>query len=239
MDPGPASNRNANRRGLPTSGSEPVFDEDPWSTENGVTHNNCYSYAMDNFESKRRTRKAVPGDRAGLGDLPDGPLSCKPLHKRVLQDNPASVYAAGPRDACKPGFYKVMMFIDADKEYGDFHFYKQHRHVIYRTVKGDTLRSIAKMFRVTVAYVRAHNKRRLNAATSNAETLRPGTRIALPRVNVWSHKLGHATGALLLDSCGKVITDPRDACRSYSHTYKDYCGSFCAKKGSVRTGVLD
>ena len=219
--------------GLPTSGSEPVFEELPWSLKKGVKGNNCYSYAMDNYaNANRRPIKAVPGDVAKLPDLPyDKPMDCKVLTKRVLADNPHTVYAEKSEVPCKKGYYKVMMFVDSkDVNMSDFHFYKQHRDVDYTLHEKDTIPKIARMFRVTPAFIRRHNP--------DATPGTPGTKLFLPGVNVWSHKLGHATGALLVDSCGRIIKDPRKACRSYSHKYKDFCGGFCAKKGGqARTSI--
>lgn len=214
---------------LPISGSEPTFHEKPWGTKKGIKNSNCYSYSMDNY-SNRRPVKAVPGDRAGMGDLQE-PLSCPDLSRRVLADNPKTVYREVPEKSCKKGYYKVMMFVDSsDVLMGDFHFYRQHKDVDYTVHDDDTLESIARMFRVSTAFIRKHNQ--------GASEIREGVVLHLPNVNVWSHKLGHATGALLKDSCGKAIKDPRKACRSYSHTYKDFCGSFCAKRGSVRTSIV-
>jgi hypothetical protein len=142
------------------------------------------------------------------------------------------VYAEKSEVPCKKGYYKVMMFVDSkDVNMSDFHFYKQHRDVDYTLHEKDTIPKIARMFRVTPAFIRRHNP---DAPTPGT----PGTKLFLPGVNVWSHKLGHATGALLVDSCGRIIKDPRKACRSYSHKYKDFCGGFCAKKsGQARTSI--
>jgi hypothetical protein len=210
---------------LPTSGYEPVFMEIPWGTPKGIVNNNCYSFALDDY-SESRPIKAVPGDVAGV-DPPFDHLTCTELKRRVLADNPGAVYSERPSKTCRKGYYKVQMFIDSrDPDFADFHWYRQHRDVLYTIKPGDTLESIAKFFGRSVAYIRKHNPA-ISRATKN---------LFLPRVNVWAHKLGHATGPLLQDSCGKAIKDPRKACRSYdSHTYNTYCSSYCVKRGAART----
>ena len=226
-----------NKNGLPLSGSETLFTENKWSTTKGVRHNNCYSYAANNY-SNTRVQKAVPGGmiakREGRSPNYDAPLSCANLVPKVVGDNPEGVYRVADVDApCKRGFYKIMMFVDPGRDYdGDFHFYKQHKDVEYRVQEGDTLQIIARMFYVTVEYLLKHNPK----VSSNAD-LRPGTtKVFVPDVNAWSHKMGHATGALITDSCGKIIKDPRKACRAYSHNYKNFCGGFCVRRnGNVKT----
>jgi hypothetical protein len=229
------NNKNNNRKGLPLSGSETVFTENKWSTKKGVRHNNCYSYAADNY-SNTRVQKAVPGGmiakRNGKAPNYDAPLSCPNLAPKVVGDNPEAVYRADADAPCKQGYYKIMMFVDPGEGSpwgGDFHFYKQHKDVNYTVHEGDSLSSIARTFRVTVDFLRRHNP-------GVSDSPRVGSKVFVPNVNAWSHKMGHATGALLTDSCGKIIKDPRRACRSYSHTYKDFCGGFCVKKnGNVKT----
>jgi len=223
---------NMPNKNLPLSGSETVFTENKWSTTKGVRHNNCYSYAANNY-SNTRVQKAVPGGmvakREGRSPNYDAPLSCANLVPKVVGDNPESVYRIADVDApCKQGFYKIMMFVDPGEHFdGDFHFYKQHKDVEYRVQEGDTLETIARMFSVTVEYLRKHNPK---------VSPSPGSKILVPNVNAWSHKMGHATGALLTDSCGKIIKDPRKACRVYSHNYKNFCGGFCVRRdGNVKT----
>jgi LysM repeat protein len=119
-----------------------------------------------------------------------------------------------------------MMFVAPSNKYnnstGDFHFYKQHGMVDYKIQKGDTYASIARFFKIPVTRIR-----------------KPG--VALPavgrtikiRVNVWSHKLGWATGPLLYDARNQVIKDPRKANRNYGYRYTKYCSSFCVKNKGI------
>ena len=53
------------------------------------------------------------------------------------------------------------------------------------------------------------------------------------KANVFSHKLGWATGPLLYDAAGKVIKDPRRANRNYGYNYTKYCSSFCVKNKGI------
>lgn len=214
---------------LPLSGYEPLFMEHPWGTPTGIRTANCYSYALDSWDPTR-TQKAVPGDSAGIKE-PLNYLNCKDLKKRVLADNPKHVYTVKPTKPCKKGFFKTMMFIDSkNPEDSDFHWFRQAKDVLYTVKQGDTLSSIAKFFKTTQTYIKKHNP-------AMKLPLNPNDLLFIPDINVWSHKLGHATGALLTDSCGKAIKDPRKSCRTFSHTYDKFCGSYCVRRNKARTGI--
>lgn len=214
---------------LPTNGHEEVFGVDGrWNTRRGIRNNNCYSYAMGDYRPHRRN-KAVVGDLAGYAhDVRYD--SCNPLKKRLLEDNPGRVYPVRPEVPCRAGFYKIMMFVASarrERGYGDFHFYKQHKDVAYEVQPGDTIDSIGSFFGVSRDIV-------MRAARGNSR-LTPGTQLRLENVNVFSHKLGWATPALLKDSCNRAIKDPRKACRKYSVTYDKYCGAYCVRARRVKT----
>lgn len=210
---------------LPLSGGEVIFSRQPWKTK-GRRSNNCYAYAVNSYKSYR-TKKSVPGDVSGLSKLPHTYTHCRDLKRRVISDNPKKIYNVKPQTKCKKNYFKIMMFVAPEKNslfgYGDFHFYKQHGKVKYTVRKGDTQKSIAEKFKIPLSRVRKH------------APLTRGKTIVL-NVNAWSHKLGWATGPLLSDSCGKVIKDPRKACRKYSHNYKTYCNSFCVKNKGIKVG---
>lgn len=220
------------RRLLPLSGSEPDFGNARWSTEQGVRSNNCYSYAFNNLYppgGQRNPPKAVPGDRSGSPYPPSFRFrSCKPVHERVLLDNPWDVYQVAPKARCKSGFYKAMMFVSSQPdshgdEYGDFHFYRQDKDVAYRVRPGDTPESVARFFGIDPAEV-------------GAGPLRPGSTLRLRNVGVFSHKLGNATKPLLHDSCGRAIQDPRKACRQHaSIAYDKFCSAYCVRRGGAKT----
>jgi LysM repeat protein len=103
---------------------------------------------------------------------------------------------------CKPGFYKIMMFIAKCKKsdylcQGDFHFYKQHSKTEYKVKRGDTHESIAQFFKVPVLRIKRA-----------AKVLKPGKIITF-KADFFSHKRGWATGPLMVGAKGKLITDPR------------------------------
>ena len=212
-------------RQLPLSGSEPTFTHRYWGTSIGVGNNNCYAYAMGDYE-RYRYQKSVPGDRSGLSSIFHTYSACKDLPTRVVSDNPKKVYIVKGNTACKKGYYKVMMFVTGKKKpslfnQGDFHFYKQHGLVEYKPKKGDTRTSIAKFFKIPVAKV---------------PPVVPG-KIMKIRANVFSHKRGWATGPLLTDAKGNIIKDPRKAGRNYNGlNYNTYCSSFCVKNKGIQVG---
>lgn len=215
-------------KGLPLSGSEPVFTEKKWGSKKGIGGNNCYDYAFNNY-SNYRTQKSSPGNKSG-GRNNLGPIrSCGTLPKSVVSNNPSNVYRVKAEYRCRPGYYKTMMFVAPSKgknffNSGDFHFYKQHGQVEYKVKNGDSYTSIAKFFGVPVSRVK------------KAGALKVGKHIKF-NANVFSHKRGWATGPLLVDSKGKLIKDPRKSGRNYPGlNYKNYCSSFCVKRSGVVTG---
>lgn len=212
---------------LPTTGNEHLYNARPWKKHYGS--NNCYAYAMGDLR-KFRLQKSVPGVTAGLG-FPTGDFkTCADLPKRVLKDNPGKVKKISPNKKCPNGYYKIMMFISSPtkKTMGDFHFYKQHSMVRYVSKNGDTIAGICRFFDVP--------RSRINKSLNNKK-LAPGTPL-LFKANVWSHKRGWGTGALLKDNCNKSIKDPRKSCKNYGTLdYKKLCSAFCVKgDGTLRTG---
>ena len=210
---------------LPLSGGETKFKYNPW-LKKGVRSNNCYAYAVGSYKDFR-LQKSTPGNRSGLSDKYHTYTHCKGLANRVISDNPGKVYKCNASAKCKPGFYKVMMVVapyDKNGNGGDFHFYKQHAEIEYRVKEGDTQKSIAEFFKIPVYRVQ------------KAGTLKAGRLIKL-KANVFSHKRGWATGPLFKDACGKVILDPRKACRKYlGLNYSRYCSSFCVKNRGIKVG---
>jgi len=179
---------------------------------------------------KFRLQKSVPGVAAGMGFPTSDFKTCGDLPKRVLKDNPGKVKKINPNKKCPNGYYKIMMFISSPtkKTMGDFHFYKQHSVVRYVTKMGDTITGIARFFDVPRTRItKALNKKKLT----------PGTPLIF-KANVWSHKRGWGTGALLKDNCNKSIKDPRKSCKNYgSLNYTKLCSAFCVKgDGVLRTG---
>lgn len=242
-------------RGLPLSGAEPIFSYMKWG-DVGRTRDNCYDYAFG--DDRRRNVKSVPGDRSRNKRFPNSDFTnCRGFVKRVLADNPGKVYKCNNPGTtpCKRGYYKVMAFVAPTNDYGnsggDFHWYKQHKAVRYRIRAGDTVSGLARFFKVSPLTIKkaltrqkrplknddgmiANSNMRVNMRQSGP-TLVPGRVITFP-VNAWSHKQGWATGPLMIDASGKLITDPRRANRDYGYNYTKFCSAFCVKAGKVHTG---
>ena len=263
----PASKSRATSKNVAPSRSKPnpwapKYTWAPWGTK-GVVHDNCYDYAFGSF-SNNRTRKSVMGDRS---KLPANNLtfrSCNGIVKRVLADNPGSVYKMkSGSEKPKPGFYKVMCFVAPTNDFGnstgDFHWYKEISSIRYRIRPGDKLNSLAKFFHVTPKTIRAAltkakasanknngrvaNKnddlRVLNMATrkDKSQPLPVGKVIEFP-VKLWSHKTGWAGGPLIVDASGKTITDPRKSDRNFTpgFHYTKFCSAYGVRPGYAKTG---
>jgi len=212
----------------PTNGSEPTFTMKRWNGKVGINNNNCYAYAVNDFQNYRKW-KSQPGERVNIKD--NGPYNtCKRINKSIIMDNPGKMYATKAMTKCKPGFYKIMMFIAKCKKsdylcQGDFHFYKQHSKAEYKVKRGDTHESIAAFFKIPVLRVK-----------KAAKVLVPGKLILL-KVDFFSHKRGWATGPLMTGAKGKIIKDPRKISRDYpGMNYDTYCSSFCVKNKGVKVG---
>lgn len=206
---------------LPTSGSEHPFSVYPWGYRGGGSNsNNCYAYAMHDWESYR-VHKAQPGNRSGMSNRPIEYRSCERVHKRVLSDNPRKVRPAPLSRKCPRGYYKVVLVIAPGR---DFHWYKQHSVVYYRVKAGDTRASLARFFKVPVSRFRGLD-------------LTPGKMIRF-KANVWSHKRGWGGEPLLVDAKGKAILNPLTAARNYGWglNYSKFCGSYCVKRTGVNVG---
>ena len=224
----PQTNNKKVVKELPLSGSETRFTQRWWGRSIGIGNNNCYAYAVGDFESFRMS-KSIPGERAGIKNLNHSYTHCKGLPQRVVADNPKKVYMCGANTKCKPDHFKVMMFVAPGnkKNYfrqGDFHFYKQHGFVEYKVKKGNTYEDIAKFFKVPVSRIK------------NSGKCIPGKLLKF-KANIFSHKRGWATTPLLVDAKGKAILDPRHASKSYPGlSYKKYCSSFCVKNRGIKVG---
>ena len=215
-------------KGPPTSGGEHTFTTRKWGGKVGKNNNNCYAYAVNDFQ-RYRSWKSQPGERADL--RANGKyIKCGTLPKLVVADNPKQVYIVKGGTKCKPDYYKVMLFIASCKKnnymcHGDFHFYKQHSKAEYKVKAGDTHESIARFFKVPVGRVK-------RAAT----TLKPG-RVVVFKAEFFSHKRGWATGPLVVGAKGKLIRDPRKISRDYPGLkYDKYCSSFCVKNKGIKVG---
>ncbi len=211
---------------LPTSGSELTYDPVLWGTAVAIANSNCISYALGDY-SENRPIKATPGAYAVLrGDKRYarelGRLDCPSLTRRLLSDNPGKIYRSKAETPCKKGYYKIMLVATKKgSKRGDFHVLRANGDVKYPVQPGETLSSIASKFQVPVHKVSPINDRYVLIRDS-------GT---------WSQKAGFATGALLTDTCNKLIFDPRASCRGNGTDlyYKQVCGSFCVARCKTRT----
>ena len=246
---------------LPLSGAERTFSWDPWG-RTGVNHDNCYDYAFGSF-SNNRTSKSVPGNRSGIGSNGMTFRTCNGIVKRVLSDNPRSVYhMKNPNVRCKSGYYKVMCFVAPSNDFGnstgDFHWYVQNRAVRYKIRPGDTVAKLARFFHVKPTVIIQATKRYKNPTTNsdgkiatlnsnikmtNAKNNSRGPKLAVGKiiefpVNLWSHKQGWASGPLMIDASGKTIIDPRKSDRAWKpgFHYTKFCSAYGVKRGVAQTG---
>jgi hypothetical protein len=254
--------KNAARRvrALPLSGSERTFSWDPWGRA-GVNHDNCYDYAFGSYSAKR-TSKSVPGDRSGIGSNGLTFTTCNGIVKRVLSDNPGSVYRMSPAAKPKPGYYKVMCFVAPSNDFGnstgDFHWYVQNQAVRYKIRPGDTVAKLARFFRVKPTVIIEATRKYKNAVSntdgkiatnnSNIKMMNARNKTTAPRlvagkiiefpVNLWSHKQGWASGPLMIDASGKTIVDPRRSNRSWKpgFHYTKFCSAYGVRRGVAQTG---
>jgi len=259
----PATSKNVKvTRGKPNPWA-PKYTWAPWGTK-GVVHDNCYDYAFGSF-SDNRTSKSIPGGRAKMSSNNLTYRTCDGIAKRVLADNPGSVYkmkTGGEKP--KPGFYKVMCFVAPSNDFGnstgDFHWYKEIRSVEYKIRRGDRIGPLARFFKVPVSTIRAalekgraarnanngrvvnantdlHVLNKMSASANKTAPLPVGKVIEFP-VKLWSHKTGWAGGPLLVDASGRTITDPRKADRNYKpgFHYTKFCSAYGVRPGFAKTG---
>lgn len=197
------------------------FDTNGFFGSKGVRRGNCYAYAMLDC-SGADGYKRQPGEASGMSVLENvSRKSCPALVSRVIRDNPNSVYLADPAEQCKPGHYKIMLFAgdSRDGSGGDFHFFRQTRNVKFRAKGVDTIEHIAKRFEVNPSQVEAPRN-----------PVMPGDKVRVNDAYIWTQKAG-LTVQSLTDSCGRIIKDPRQACRTAgSITYSNLCSTFCVKR---------
>lgn len=155
-----------------------TFKWAPYGTV-GVWHDNCYNYAF-NLNNPKEPQRTTPGNYAGMNAYSLNTTKCAQLKQRILADYKGLAYQMkNPSAKAKPGYYKVMNFIAPKAP--DFHFYRQIRHVVYKTrsrgntsmfgnrAHPDTVQALAKFFRVSQATIRQAYARskKANAANGN------------------------------------------------------------------------
>jgi hypothetical protein len=197
----------------------------------GTGQNNCYAYAI-NYYRNSGDDKLQPGDLAGIKGSIDL-TNCRDLIRRALADGRAmgwDLQYVGDRDTCSKGHYKIIAVLAPNE---DFHWYRFHKDVLYRVKTPRARQDLAAEFGVPVSNVIIPG--------DHANRADMGSLVLIRGANAWSHKQGFsADGPLLRDACGKIIKDPRVACRAYGKdlNYSVVCGAFCLQKNvqSYRSG---
>lgn len=205
-----------------------TFSNMLYATPTGTRQNNCYAYALDMYRNSG-DEKMQPGDIArAAGTLGGKEMSlrnCDDLVAMAMADAAAGGYdlrhmGTTSSAPCPAGAYKIMVFLDPGD---DYHWYRQHKDVLYRVETPRSLKRIAAEFGVPLKNV---------SGGGSGEHARKGDVVLVRDAYVWSHKQGFSPdGPLLRDACGKFIKDPAAACRDYgSLNYKVPCGTFCYTK---------
>lgn len=201
---------------LPTTGSEPLFTEKFYGTPTGIASYNCYAYALNRH-------KGVVGHKLQPGELVQQSsnhvsTSCPFLNRRVMDDNRRrGIQMIDPNKRCPAGTYKIMAVQSTNQP--DFHFFRQNGNMIYRMRPGDTLKTVARDFKVP-----------LSAIASPVPKPAPGDLVFVKDTGMWSHKRGLSTGPLLRDARRRPITDPRKSNFNYGDlNYNRFCGAMCIR----------
>jgi hypothetical protein len=244
----------------------PLFVWEPWGSK-GVSHDNCYDYAMGSYSSVRKNH-SVPGNRCGEVDSSNF-TRCGRIKKDVLDDNKGAVFPCGRTEKARVGCYKVMCFVaphnDVGNSGGDFHWYKEMSGVEYKTLPRDTIDGLARFFQVNPLVIKtaiAHGTASTSAKSSRgkiadepdelrvlkkyndqyykfpSQRITPGRVLRIP-CSLWSHKTGWAGGPKLVDASGKTIKNPLTANRCYhgGFHYDTFCGAFSVLPGMAQTGT--
>lgn len=221
-----------------------------YSTPAGAGNNNCYSWAVEAYSNARGGRKLQPGDLSGVGSLaangsgntPSNGVDigrCEDVLAKTERDAAAQRHwvrrvDASASVACPRGSSKIMAFLDPGN---DYHWYRFHRNLLYRVRHPRTVAELAAEFGVRPEDVHAPG-----TSSSSKTRLAKGDMVLIRGAAVWSHKRGHSPeGPLLKDACGKIIKDPRTACRDYGTgtNYTTPCGALCySKKTPTYTDLL-
>ena len=195
----------------------------------GTRNNNCYAWAI-NYYKNSGDEKLQPGDLAGMTS--GNNTNCDDLVKRALADAKAMGWSlrfiGDSQIPCCNG-YKIVAVVAPGN---DFHWYRQHKDLLYRIKTPRSLKELAKEFGVSSKDIT------IPGAKKKATV---GDLVLIKNAHVWSHKQGFSgDGPLLKDACGKIIKDPAKACRSYGNglDYKSVCGAFCLSKRALKN-VLD
>ncbi len=120
----------------PLSGYEPNYNPNYWNNNKNIkNNNNCYSYSVNNKNSK--FGKPQPGYFARYNHIQNNQYKCAYFFKRILNDIP-SVYLTSFKQKCKKGFTKAFFAIDSNKNEHDYHFYRQDKNKLWSHKPGTT-----------------------------------------------------------------------------------------------------
>jgi len=118
----------------PLSGSEPKYEPDKWNKNYNIKNNhNCYSYAVDQRESRRKG-KAQPGYYSGYDR--EMIYNCNSFYKRLSGDFPG-VYLSSFEGKCEKGFHKSFLVYSEGDDI-DYHFYRQDNKGLWSHKPGRT-----------------------------------------------------------------------------------------------------
>lgn len=188
----------------------------------GTSQNNCYAYAIDHYKESGGD-KLQPGELASVpGKLNLG--NCDDLVSRALADAKAmgwTLRTLRDGERCAEG-YKIVAVLAPNN---DFHWYRHHKDLLYRVKTPRSSEDLAREFDVP--------RNNVIVPKVDASRVDVGDIVLIRNADVWSHKQGFSPdGPLLRDACGKIIKDPKLACRNYGSglDYTAVCGTFCFKK---------
>ena len=91
---------------------------------------NCYSYAVN------KDYEIQPGELSNLEEDIDV-FDCHSLVPKILQDFKGQIRIAHNNE-CSVGEMKIALFIDEDKEDGDYHFYREDKPYSWSHKRGYT-----------------------------------------------------------------------------------------------------
>lgn len=188
----------------------------------GRTSNNCWAYAIDHYDTEQGV-KLQPGELSGK-DTDIDLSTCDDIIQRAIQDAKAmgwTLTPSSPSTQCSKHDYHIMAVLAPNR---DYHWYRSHKHVLYRVQTPRNKASLAKEFGVPMSSI--------NIPGPDTNMANTGDLVLVRNANVWSHKRGLSEdGPLLKDACGKFIKNPADACRAYPGlNYSVVCKTFCMRK---------
>jgi hypothetical protein len=207
---------------ISNSNSKDTYSNLLYRSPVGTNSNNCWAYAIDHYETEQGN-KLQPGELSGKTtpiDLSD----CSDIVQRAIDDAKSMGWTLTPTDApngtCTNTRYHITVVLAPNR---DYHWYRFHKHVLYRVNTPRSRKTIADEFKVPEASVHI---------PGDPTKANKGDLVLVRNANVWSHKRGLSEdGPLLKDACGKFIKDPATACRAYPGlNYSIVCKTFCLDK---------